>query len=135
MGNFIISTQPQAITAVPGQDSTFSVVASTNYTPLSSIAYTYQWYTSGVSTQALADKTSSSLVFDPLIEDNGKNFVVTVTVLSGTTVENLTTYVTKLTSQRALLTVQEDVRPFDVFDLGSETGRQRHLRLRHLGYI
>jgi len=131
MAQFIISSQPVSLTAVPGQDSTFSVTASTDYLPLSSIAYEYQWYEDGV---IIVDATSSSYFIDPLIEDDGKEYFATVTVLSGE-VEPLDTFVTQLTSDTATLTVIEDVPPFDVYDVGSETGRQRHLRLRLLGYI
>lgn len=59
--------------------------------------------------------------------DSGKIFFATV---SGTD-----TSTNMLTSGIAFLTVIEDVPPYDVFDLGSETGRDRHRRLRLLGYI
>jgi hypothetical protein len=131
MADFIISTQPQSVTAVPGQDSTFSVLGSTDYTPLSSIDFNYQWYVDDV---IITGATSSSYIIDPLIGDSGKEFFATVTVLSGETIP-LDTLVVELTSNTATLTVNEDVPPFDVFDLGSETGRERHRRLRLLGYI
>jgi len=131
MANFIISSQPQSLTAVPGQDTTFSVAASTNYTPLSSITYNYQWY---VDNSVVSGQTSTTYFIDPLIEDDGKEVFATVTVLSGATLP-LNTVVTVLTSNTATLTVQEDVPPYDRYDLGTETGRDRHRRLRLLGYI
>jgi hypothetical protein len=131
MADFIISTQPQSVTAVPGQDSTFTVLGSTNYSPLTSIAFDYQWYVDDV---LISNAESASYTIDPLIEDSGKEFFATVTVLSGDE-EPLETYVTRLTSGTVTLTVEEDVAPFDVYDRGSETGRERHRRLRLLGYI
>jgi len=129
---FTFLTQPQSQSAVPGQNTTFTSQASSNdVTPLSA-AYTYQWYTSGGTIAAVAGATSASYTIDPLIGDNGKGFVVTSTFLSGAPA---TTFVATITSNLAILTVAEDVAPFDTYDIGSETGRQRHLRLRLLGYI
>lgn len=129
---FTFITQPQSQSAVPGQNTTFTAQASSNdVTPLSA-AYTYQWYTSGGSIAAISGATSSSYVFDPVVGNNGLKFFVVSNFLSGSPAE---TFVEQITSNLAVLTVAEDVPPFDVYDLGSETGRQRHLRLRHLGYI
>jgi hypothetical protein len=129
---FIFLTQPQSQSAVPGQNTTFTSQASSNdVTPLSA-AYTYQWYTSGGTVAAIAGASSASYTFDPLITDNGKKFFVTSTFLSGAPA---TTVVATITSNVAVLTVAEDVKPFDTYDVGPETGRERHLRLRLLGYI
>jgi hypothetical protein len=129
---FTFLTQPQSQSAVPGQDTTFTSQASSNdVTPLSA-NYTYQWYTSGGTVAAVAGATSSSYTIDPLIVDNGKGFIVTSTFLSGAPA---TTFVETITSNLAILTVAEDVKPFDTYDVGTETGRERHLRLRLLGYI
>ena len=125
-----LSTQSQSV--VPGQDTTFTVVASSNdVTPLSA-AYTYQWYTSASSGTVTAKVADDSYTFDPLITDNGLAFFATSTFLSGAPA---TTFVEMITSDSAILTVTEDTPPFDVYDVGSETGRQRHSRLRLLGYI
>ena len=125
-----LSTQSQSV--VPGQDTPFTLVASSNdVTPLSA-AYTYQWYTSASSGTVTAKVADDSYTFDPLITDNGLAFFATSNFLSGSPA---TTFVSQITSSRAILTVQEDVPPFDVYDVGSETGRQRHLRLRLLGYV
>ena len=132
--SFIISPQPVSLTAVPGQNSTFTVAGSTNRTPLSSYDYTYQWYVSGGTVTAITGATSPSYTIDPLITDSGKAFFAQVTVLSGTSLP-LTATTTVLSSNNAFITVIEDAPPFNVFDLGTETGRERHLRLRLLGYI
>ena len=129
---FLSQLSTQSLTAVPGQDSTFTVQSSSNDVPALSAAYTYQWYTSASSGTVTAKVADSSYTFDPLITDNGLAFFATSTFLSGAPA---TTFVRMITSSSAILTVQEDVPPFDVYDKGSETGRQRHLRLRLLGYI
>ena len=130
---FTVITQPQPLTAVPGQNSTFTVQASSNdITPLSA-AYTYQWFTvTGGVSSLITDATSPTYVFDPLIGDSGRRFFAVSNFLSGAPA---TTFVRQITSSAATLTVNEDVPPFDVYDQGPETGRERHLRLRLLGYI
>jgi hypothetical protein len=117
MADLILTQQPVSLTAVPGQDSTFSVTASANFTP---VTYTYKW-SSGQSTQ--------SIIIDPLMSDNGNTYSVSVSALSASTV------MATISSNVATLTVKEDVAPFDTFDQGKETGRERHRRLRHLGYV
>ena len=129
--SFIISPQPASVTVVPGQDTTFTVQGSTSFSPLSSIRYTYQWFVNG---SLQSGQTNNTYTIDPLMTDSGKTFRATVTVLSGTSLP-LNTVVTVLSSNTVTLTVNEDVPPFDVYDRGTETGRQRHLRLRHLGYV
>jgi hypothetical protein len=119
MANVIITSQPVSLTAVPGQDSTFSVTASADFTP---VQFGYKW-SSGQTTQ--------SIVIDPLISNNGNTYSVSVSALSGSPL----TAVATVSSNVVTLTVNEDVKPFDTYDVGSETGRQRHLRLRLLGYI
>ena len=132
---FIFLTNPQSQSAVPGQDTTFTALASSNDVPALSARYTYQWGTivSNVSS-VIPGATSSTYVFDPLIGDNGRRFYTMSTFLSGPG-GNPSTVVRTITSSPALLTVAEDAPPFDVYDAGTETGRQRHLRLRHLGYV
>ena len=122
---YIISPQPISLTAVPGQDSTFTVGGSADK---NNVTYAYQWYLSAGATRTpITGATNTSYTIDPLMGDSGKIFFATV---SGTdSVTNM------LTSDNAFLTVIEDVPPFDVYDLGPETGRERHLRLRHLGYV
>lgn len=132
---FTFLTHPQSLTAVPGQNTTFTAVASSDDVPALSARYTYQWSTvvAGVST-TIPGATSSTYTFDPLLGDNGRGFYTMSTFFSGAG-GNPSTLVRTLTSNLALLTVAEDVKPFDVYDVGTETGRQRHLRLRHLGYV
>jgi hypothetical protein len=129
---FTFLTNPSSQSAVPGQNLTFTVQASSNdVTPLSA-NYTYQWYTSGASVVSIADATAATLDFDPLMENNGLAIFATSDFLSGAPA---TTFVQRITSTRAIVTVAEDIPPFDVFDSGPETGRERHRRLRLLGYI
>ena len=125
-----LSTQSQ--TVVPGQNTTFTVQSSSNDVSSLSAAYTYLWYTSASTGTVTPRVTSASYTFDPLIGDNGLAFFATSNFLSGAPA---TTFVRQITSTRAILTVQEDVAPFNVYDVGAETGRQRHLRLRNLGYV
>jgi hypothetical protein len=125
-----LSTQSQSV--VPGQDTTFTVESSSNDVSSLSAAYTYQWYTSASNGTVTPRVPAASFTFDPLIGDNGLAFFATSNFLSGAPA---TTFVRQITSSRAILTVQEDVPPFDVYDVGAETGRQRHLRLRLLGYV
>ena len=129
---FLSQLSTQSLTAVPGQNSTFTVQSSSNDVPALSAAYTYQWYTSASSGTVTPRVTTASYTFDPLITDNGLAFFATSNFLSGAPA---TTFVRQITSSRAILTVQEDVPPFNVYDVGAETGRQRHLRLRLLGYV
>lgn len=128
MASIIFTSQPSSLTAVPGQDSTFNVIASANFSPVS---FTYQWNLSAVTGMLLpiTGATSSSYMFDPLMSDNGKVFVVSVSALSSSNV------MATANSNGATISVFEDSHPFDVFDLGNETGRERHRRLRHLGYV
>jgi hypothetical protein len=132
---FTFQTHPQSQSAVPGQDTTFTALASSNDVSQLSAAYTYQWGTivSNVSS-VISGATSPTYTFDPLICDNGRGFYTTSTFLSGPG-GSPSTVVRTITSNPAFLTVAEDVKPFDSYDVGPETGRQRHQRLRHLGYI
>ena len=129
---FTFLTQPQSQSVVPGQDTTFTVLASSDEVPALSADYTYQWYTSASNGTVTSRVDDNSYTFGPLITDNGLAFFATSTFLSGAPA---TTFVEMITSDSAILTVTEDTPPFDVYDVGSETGRQRHLRLRLLGYI
>lgn len=122
MANIVITTQPQSLTAVPGQNSTFTVVPSADF----SATFGYQWELSGT---PISGATASSYFIDPLMTDNGKVFSVSVSALSGQV------SLASVESNEATLTVQEDTPPYDVFDKGTETGRDRHRRLRLLGYI
>lgn len=132
---FTFLTHPQSQSAVPGQDTTFTAQASSNDVPALSARYTYQWGTivSNVSS-VVPGATLSAYTFDPLMGDNGRRFYTMSTFLSGPG-GNPSTVVRTITSNPALLTVAEDVKPFDSYDVGPETGRQRHRRLRHLGYV
>jgi hypothetical protein len=101
MAQFIISSQPESQTVIAGQQATFSVEVSTDYTPLSSIAYEYQWYEEG---GVIGGATLSSFTFTSDIDDDGYEYFVTVSVLSGES-EPIDTFVVQLTSDAAVLTV------------------------------
>jgi hypothetical protein len=107
MAQFIISTQPESQTVIAGQEATFSVEVSTDYTPLSSIAYEYQWYEGG---EAILNATLDFYTITSDIEDDGYEYFVTVSVLSGE-IEPTDTFVTQLTSDTATLTVTPEPTP------------------------
>ena len=130
---FTISPQPQSQTAVTGQNTTFTVAGSTSINPLSA-GFTYAWYTSSgatVTNVAAADANNTSYTIDPQLNQNGLGVFATVNCLSGAPL----TLQTTLTSNLAILTVVEDVPPFNTFDVWPETGQERHRRLRLLGYV
>ena len=123
MANIVITTQPQSVTVVPGQNTTFTVVGSADFAPAT---FNYQWRLGGT---PITGATSNSYFIDPLVDNNGNMFSVSVSALSAGV------SLASVNSNNATLTVQEDTPPYDVFDKGTETGRDRHRRLRLLGYI
>lgn len=125
MANIIITTQPAAVSVVPGQNVTFSVVASANF---ASPSYAYRW---AANTVNIAGATSSSYEIDPVIGDNSKSFTVSVSALSGSPLQAVATVV----SNAAVLTVAAEASPFDKFAIYPETGKERFLRLHNLGYL
>jgi hypothetical protein len=142
MAQFIISTQPASQTVTAGQQATFTVEVSTDYTPLSSIAYEYQWYEEG---GIITGATLSSYDFTANVEDDGYEFFVTVSVLSGET-EPIDTFVVQLTSDVAVLTVTPEPEPSEgnTFGLPAETvalieanfgSVENFLRLRNQGQV
>jgi len=127
MATVIIQTQPTAASAIPGQNTTFTVVPSANFIP---VAYTYQWK---VNTVNISGATSSSYMIDPVAGDNTKSFTVLVNALSAGPSGNVS--VANVTSNAAVLTVVAESRPFSNFAVYPETGQERFRRLRHLGYV
>lgn len=130
---FTISTQPQSQSAFIGQNTTFTVQGSTSLNPLSA-GFTYAWFTSSGATvtnvlPAAANNTSYEI--DPQLSQNGLGIFATVNCLSGAPL----TFQRTLTSSLAILTVTEDLAPFDTYDVWPESGKERHRRLRHLGYV
>jgi hypothetical protein len=123
----VIQTQPQSVSVIVGQDTTFTVVPSSNFIPSS---YAYQWRVGGV---AIAGATSSSYSIDPVIGDGNKSFTVSVSALSSTAGGFVS--VANVTSNAAVLTVSADAGIFKNFAVYPETGEQRFLRLRNLGYV
>jgi hypothetical protein len=126
---FTISPQPQAQSAFVGQNTTFTVQGSTSINPLSA-GFTYAWYTSSGATVTNV-AAGASYEIDPQLTNNGLGIFATVNCLSGAPL----TLQQVLTSNLVILTVTEDVAPFDVLDVYPESGKERHRRLRLLGYI
>lgn len=123
MANIVITSQPQSVTVVPGQNTTFSVTVSANFNP---VTYLYQWRNGGT---LIPGATNSFYFIDPVLTDNNKSFSVLVSGLSAGTLQQT------LTSNLALLTVNTDTGRFAKFARGSESGEERFRRLRNLGYI
>jgi hypothetical protein len=125
MANIVITTQPQSVTVAPGQNTTFTVVGSADF---SSPAYNYQWKRGGTS---ILGATSSSYMIDPVLGDSGSLFSVSVSALSGATP------LASVNSSNATLTVQAATGSiYDKFYVGGkESGQERHRRLRHLGNL
>ena len=125
MATVIIKNQPASVTAVPGENTTFFVIPSADFSPAS---YAYQWLRDNVN---INGATSSSYFIDPLSADNGASFTAAVSALSGSP---LTTVAT-VTSNPAVLTVAADAGPYQFWAVYPESGEERHTRLRHLGYV
>jgi hypothetical protein len=125
MPSVIFTTQPTSLSATPGQNTTFSVVPSANF---SSVVYSYQWKKDSVN---IIGATSSSYFIDPVAGDNGSSFTVAVSALSGTPSQAVAT----ATSSAAVLTVIDESGIFAKFALYPETGAERFTRLRNLGYV
>jgi len=123
MGNIVITSQPLSVSVVPGQNTTFSVGVSANFSP---VTYLYQWR---VGSTPISGATNSSYFIDPVLTDNNKSFSVLVSGLSAGVV------LQTVTSNNAVLTVNTDTGKFAKFARGSESGEERFRRLRNLGYI
>lgn len=131
MATVILTTQPVASTIFVGTDTTFSVVASTD---ISNPSYTYQWAVSTTSLANIAGATTSSLTIDPNFSDSGNVYTVSVSALSSTSVG--LSSAGSVTSTGARITVIDDpTPPYNSQDVYPESGRARHQRLWHLGYI
>ena len=125
MANVIIVSQPVAASVIPGQDVTFSVTPSADFSPVS---YAYQWLNYGVD---ISGATSSTYFIDPVIGNHGSVLSVSVSALSGSPLVAVATVI----SVSAVLTVVAESSPFDKFALYPETGKERFARLRNLGYV
>lgn len=124
----ITSLTPNAgtiLSNVPfGQDTTFSVVASADF---STATYAYQWKKGGTS---ISGAINSSYTFDALASTLGV-YTVSVSALSAGVSQAVVN-----SGNITLSSVAEDtVKPFDVYDRGTESGRERHRRMHLLGYI
>ena len=125
MPTVIITNQPASVTVVPGQNTTFSVNASADFSPAT---YAYQWKRGGVNIPAA---TTSKYFIEPVIGDNQSSFTVSVSALSGTPLQSVAT----VNSTTATLSVVADTDIFGKFAIYPESGKERFTRLRHLGYV
>jgi len=131
MATVILTTQPVASTIYVGTNTTFVVEASTT---LDNPSYTYQWAVSTTSLADIAGATNSILTIDPNFSDSGNVYTVSVSALSSTNVG--LSAAGGITSNGARITVIDNPEPpFNVLDVYPESGKERHRRLRLLGYI
>ena len=138
MANSIVLTSQPASTlsVVPNQNTTLTVAASANFNVVS---YSYQWK-KGASN--ISGATSSSYFFEPALADNGSTFTCVVSGLSATSAGNAAqAYVI---STALTLTVAADTSkyarhvtagPVAAVNRTNESGQERFLRLRNLGYF
>lgn len=129
MASVIIQTQPVSVSVIPGQDTTFSVIPSANFAP---VTYSYQWK---LDTTNIVGATATSYFIDPILTDSAKSFTVSVSALSAAPQLSATVAVATVLSDAAVLTVSAESAPFSHFAKYPETGVQRFRRLRHLGYV
>jgi hypothetical protein len=134
MPSVILTTQPPAtLSAVPNQNTTFSVVASADFRISS---YTYQWRQNGSN---ISGATTASYEFEPALADNGKTYTCLVSGLSSNgTGQVAQAYVV---STGLLLNVTVDTSIYSNWtpkpgqpNLLNESGKERFLRMRNLGY-
>jgi hypothetical protein len=127
----ILTSQPGAtLSVVPNQNTTLTVVASSNF----DATYAYQWKKDN---SHISGATSSVYSFEPALADNSKVFVCMVNALSASTV------VASVSSSGLTLTVSTDSSvnarhvsgPVASSNPSNESGTERFLRMRNLGYF
>lgn len=124
MANIVITTQPQSVTVAPGQNTTFTVVGSADFAPAT---FNYQWKLGGT---PITGATLGSYSIDPVIGNNGNVFSVSVSALSAGVP------LVSVNSNNATLNVQAGTSIYDRFYVGgTESGKERHRRLRLLGNL
>ena len=143
MATIIFTSQPTTLSVVPNQNTTLSVEVSADFDVVS---YTYQWKKSATaggligSAQILNGATNSAYFFEPKSGDNGYKYYCTVNALSAG--EEGPESVASVDSTGLTLTVVSEVEtgefhkwvPFNDANSLNETGYERFLRMRHLGY-
>lgn len=130
MASILLTLTPSGtVSNIPfGQDTTFSVVASASWP---TATYTYQWLKGGT---PISGATASSYKFDAIPGTEG-TYTVSVSGLSATASGTFAQAVSASAGIVLQAPIEDPVKPFDTFDLGLESGRERHRRLRLLGYI
>jgi hypothetical protein len=131
MAQVIFTTQPVASTIFVGTNTTLSVNLSSN---INNPTYTYQWSVSSTSLTNIAGATTASLGIDPNFSDSGNVYTVSVSALSSTNI-GLSAAATAVSTGARILVIDDPVPPFTVLDVWPESGKERHRRLRLLGYI
>ena len=128
MANDLIFTQSPNLTAVPLQNITISVAPSANF---DATGYLYQWKVEGLD---IAGATSSKYSFDA---SSAGSYTYTCAV-TGLTGSNIFVYA-EVTSPGTVLTVVDDTSIFSRHlpkgaNPLNESGYERFLRIRNLGY-
>lgn len=119
-----IKTQPtSAVSAVPGQNITLTVEPSANF----DATFFYQWKKGGSQT-SIAEANQSSILFDAPASGS-ETYCVSVSALSGGLA------VADTTSNTSTITIVDDTTPYAKFAVYPESGSERFLRLRNLGYV
>jgi hypothetical protein len=134
MATLTLPTQPNAtLSVVPNQNTTFVVTASADYNVVS---YSYRWEKDDV---AIAGATSDVYSFEPALADDGKTFTCVVSGLSATSTGNVAQ--AYIISTGVELTVAADTSIFSNWTPKAndpnplnESGKERFLRMRNLGY-
>jgi len=125
----VILTQPANVSAVIGQDLTFSVTPSANFTPTS---YYYQWKFDGTN---ISGANAQTYMRDVVLSDSTKSVVVGISAMLPTAVVGVLSATATAITSGSTLTITADAFPYNVFQKGKEDGRTRFKRLRHLGYV
>lgn len=128
MPNDITITTSPSLNVVPLQNVTLSVTPSANF---ATTGYLYQWLLGGT---AVSGATSSSYKFDASSTTGNYTYSCTVSGLSGTG-----NFVYAKTSGNMVVTVASDTSIFNRhLPKGAnplkETGYERYMRIRNLGY-
>lgn len=143
MPSVILTSQPTTLSVVPNQNTTLTVVASSDFIPT---GYTYQWKRSATAGGVIGSAvningaTKSSYSFEPALVDNGFKYYCAVAALS-TTSAGPNQSVATVNSTGLTLTVAADATTFARWTPKAndpnplkESGQERFRRMRNLGY-
>jgi hypothetical protein len=134
MPSVILTSQPSStLSVVPNQNTSFTVAASADF----AASYVYQWKR-GASN--ISGATSSTYAFEPALADNSLVYTCSVSAMSATSTGTFAQ--ATVVSTGTTLTVTADSSVYSKWVLGAvaavnpskESGKERFLRMRHLGY-